>query len=105
MTYDELLAETQKKKNAAIREINGLLGGQAGFLLKAEIERDPGKIAWTYLAREFCETLADHIGEFIEQTGDIDSVEAREMGDIYMAYEDDRTDLYYLLPEEARLFD
>lgn len=105
MTYQELLNRTQEKKTEAIKEINGLLKGQAGFLIEAEIKRNPGKIAWTYLAREFCETLAEYVGDFIDQTGDIDSLEAREIGDIYIAYEDDNPDLYQMLPIEARLFD
>lgn len=105
MTYQELLTATAVKKQEAIKEINTALNGPAGFLTKAEIERNPGLVAWLWLAKEFCETLAEHVGEFIEQTGDIDSIEAREIGDIYMAYEDDDPDLYYKLPCEAQLFE
>ena len=104
MTYDELLQATAEKKKAAVREINAALKGPGGFLVKAEIERKPGSVAWHWLAQEFCETLAAHVEEFIQQTGDVDSLEAREIGAIYMAYEDDDPDLYELLPVEAQLF-
>lgn len=105
MTYDELLKITAEKKRKAIKELNTALNGPAGFLVKAEIERDPGMVAWLYLAREFCETLAEHVEEFMEQTGDIDSLDAREIGKIYMAYEDSDPDLYSYLPYEAQLFE
>ena len=105
MTYQELLATTAKKKKEAIRDINKAINGPAGFLAKAEIERDPGMVAWLWLGKEFCETLADHVEEFIEQTGDIDSLDAREIGGIYMAYEDGDPDIYYMLPVEAQLFE
>ena len=104
MTYAELLQITAEKKKAAIRDINKALRGPAGFLVKAEIEKDPGSVAYHWLAQEFCETLAAHVSEFIEQTGDVDSMEAREIGAIYMAYEDSDPDLYDLLPLEAQLF-
>ena len=104
MTYDDLLKATAEKKRAAIAELNAALKGPGGFLVKAEIERKPGSVAWLWLAKDFCETLAQHVGEFIEQTGDVDSLEAREIGAIYMAYEDDDPDLYDLLPLEAQLF-
>lgn len=32
-------------------------------------------------------------------------MEAREIGDIYMAYEDGDSDIYNLLPIEAKLFE
>lgn len=105
MTYEELLTQTKAKKDAAIKQLNAALAGPGGFLVKAEIKRKPGTIAWLYLAKEFCETLAEHVGEFIDQTGDIDSIEAREIGSIYMAYEDGDPELYQMLPIEARLFD
>ena len=105
MTYNELLAETATKKRDAIAELNAALKGPCGFLIKAEIEKDPGKVAWSYLARDFCEKLADHIDEFIEQAGGVYAIEAREIGDIYMAYEDGRSDLYDHLPVEAQLFE
>ena len=104
MTYEELLRITAERKEKAQRELAEALRGPAGFLCKAEIERKPGTVAWLWLAQGFCETLADHVDEWIEAAG-IDSYEAREIGDIYMAYEDDRSDLYELLPTEARLFD
>lgn len=101
MTYDELLAETAKNKRAAIAELNAALKGPYGFLVKAEIEKDPGKTAWHYLARAFCEKLAEHIDEFTTEGGDT----AKEVYDIYMAYEDGDSNLYSYLPVEARLFD
>lgn len=104
MTYQELLTATAEKKRQAIRNLNTALNGPAGFLAKAEIERDPGAVAWSWLGREFCETLADHVGEFIEQAGGVDSPDAREIGDIYMAYEDGDPELYDRLPVEAQLF-
>lgn len=104
MTYKELLQATAEKKKAAVRQLNQALKGPAGFLVKAEMEKDPGSVAWCFLAREFCETLAAHVEEFIEQTGDVDSLEAREIGAIYMAYEDNEPDLYDMLPLEAQLF-
>lgn len=104
MTYEELLEITAEKKRAAVAQLNKALQGPGGFLVKAEIERKPGSVAWLWLAKEFCETLAQHVEEFIQQTGDVDSPEAREIGAIYMAYEDDDPDLYELLPLEAQLF-
>ena len=103
MTYSELLKITQHRKDCAIKEINSTI--KKSFLAEAEIKRNPGMVAWLWLAKDFCETLAEHIDEFLEQTGDVDSLEAREIGSIYMAYEDDDENLYELLPIEARLFD
>lgn len=105
MTYQELLDKTMERKKKAVRELNQALNGKAGFLVKAEIERNPGMVAWLWLAKGFCEELAEHVEEFMEQTGDIDSLEAREIGTIYMMYEDSDSDLYDYLPTEARLFD
>lgn len=104
MTYDELLKITADRKVSAQEQLSAALRGPGGFLVKAEIQRKPGTVAWLYLAKDFCETLADHVGEWLEQLG-VDSYEAREIGDIYMAYEDGRDDLYDLLPTEARLYD
>lgn len=104
MTYDELLRETAEKKRKAIAEINAALKGPCGFLVKAEIEKNPGAVAWHWLAKEFCETLAQHVSEFIDQAGGVDTTEAREIGDIYMAYEDGDKNLYDYLPIEAQLF-
>lgn len=104
MTYDDLLKETAEKKRKAIAELNAALSGKAGFLVKAEIERKPGSVAWLYLAKEFCETLAAHIEEFIEQAGGVDTPEASEIVDIYTKYEDGDSDLYDYLPVEAQLF-
>ena len=105
MTYADLLKETAEKKRKALGKFNSALSGKAGFLVKAEIERKPGSVAWLYLAKEFCETLAAHVEEFIEQAGGVDTPEAREIGDIYMKYEEGDPDLYDYLPTQARLFD
>lgn len=105
MTYNDLLKETAIRKQKVIAEINAALKGPCGFLLEAEIKREPGKIAWHYLAKEFCEKLADHAGEFIDQAGGVNTFEAHEIGDICMAYENDDSDLYSLLPIEAQLFE
>ncbi len=104
MTYQELLEATAVKKQDAIRKLNDSLSGDLGWLVKAEIEKDPGTIAWAMLAEDFCKTLAEHVGEFIEEYG-MDSPEAREIGDIYMAYEDSDPNLYDMLPDEAKLFE
>lgn len=104
MTYQELLEATAVKKQDAIRKLNDSLSGELGWLVRAEIEKDPGTIAWAMLAEDFCKTLAEHVGEFIEEYG-VDSPEAREIGDIYMAYEDSDPDLYDRLPYEAQLFE
>ena len=105
MRYEELLAETDAKKRDAVAELNAALEGPCGFLVKAEIEKDPGTVALNYLAKEFCKKLAEHVDEFIEQAGGVDSIEARESGDIYMAYEDGDSNIYDLLPVEAQLFE
>ena len=104
MTYQELLEATAVKKQDAIRKLNDSLSGDLGWLVRAEIEKDPGTIAWAMLAEDFCKTLAEHVGEFIEEYG-MDSPEAREIGDIYMAYEDSDPNLYDMLPDEAKLFE
>lgn len=105
MTYNELLQETAKKKAEALRELNAALAGPCGAILKADMEANPGKVAWHYLAKEFCEKLAEHVDEFIEQAGGVHTMEAHEIGDIYMAYEDGDSDIYRLLPLEAQLFE
>lgn len=106
MTYDDLLRTTHKKKLSALHELGSAVSSKnpLGFLARAELKRDPGQVAYLWLAQGFCETLAEHIDEFIEQEG-MDSYTAREMSDIYMAWYDGRFDeLYDLLPVEAQLF-
>lgn len=103
MTYEDLLKITAERKEKAICELNRALKGKAGFLVRAEIERNVGMVAWLWLAKEFCETLADHVGEWMEYYG-LDTPESREISDIYMAYEDGDRDLYDRLPVEAQLF-
>lgn len=101
MTYQELLKETAEKKRKAIRELNTALRGKAGFLVKAEIERNPGKVAWLWLAQEFCESIAEHLSELTESA---EEYEKMEISSIYMAYEDSDPGLYEMLPVEAQLF-
>ncbi len=101
MTYSELLKETAAKKRDAIAGINKALTGPAGFLVKAEIQRNPGGLAWYALAQWFVEQLAEHIDEFIEEGEDV----AREVIEIYESYEDGDSDLYQILPIEAQLFE
>lgn len=103
MTYSDLLAITAEKKRAAIRELNDALKGPAGFLVKAEIKKNPGSVAWHWLAQEFCETLAEHIDELMEAEEN-DPWGYSEVYDIYTAYEDADPDLYEMLPVEAQLF-
>lgn len=102
MTYQDLLVKTAKRKEQARKELSAALGGKGGFLVKAEIERKPGSVAWLWLAKEFCEELAEHVGEWISD--DPWDFESKEIGDIHMAYEDNDPDLYDLLPVEAQLF-
>ena len=105
MTYHELLKTTAEKKRAALGVIHKGMKGPCGFLVEQEIKKNPGGIAWILLAKEFCETLAENVDDFIAQTGDVNGLEAHEIAEIYMAYEDDDPELYELLPLEARLFD
>lgn len=105
MTYHELLKTTAEKKRAALGVIRKGMKGPCGFLVEQEIKKNPGSIAWILLAKEFCETLAENVDDFIAQTGDVNGLEAYEIAEIYMAYEDDDPELYELLPLEARLFD
>lgn len=104
MTYAELLSTTAEKKKDALRQLDKALHGPAGFLAKAEMEKNPGSVAWCFLAREFCETLANHIDELIDSVGGVGSPDSYEICDIYMAYENSEDDLYDLLPVEAQLF-
>ena len=102
MTYEELLTQTAQKKRKAVKELNNALNSPTGFLVRAEIERDPGMVAWLWLVKEFCEALADHVGEWMEYYGN--APEAYEIATIYMMYEDSDPDLYNYLPVEAQLF-
>ena len=102
MTYQDLLAKTEQRKREAIQQINAAMSGKAGFLCRAELERNPGAVAWLWLAKGFCEELAEHIGEWV--SNDPWDMESREIADIYMAYEDGAADLYDYLPVEAQLF-
>lgn len=106
-TYEDLLRETEAKKRKFWADIAKAMKGPADFLVKAEIERNPGQLAYTVLIREFCEKIGEHIGDWCcDESGfKNDDMEAREIGAIYMAYEDSDPDLYEMLPYEARLFD
>ena len=102
MTYQELLDTTREKKRKAIRDLNkALKDPRTGFLVKAEIERKPGTVAWLYLAKDFCETL---YWNFEDIMNSLDRYDQMGVASIYMAYEDDDPDLYELLPVEAQLF-
>ena len=81
MTYQELLNETAKKKEAALIEVAALTKeNPLGWALK--------DIYAKRLARGFIKAVAENVGELIDATGDIDSLEAREIGDIFVAYEE-----------------
>lgn len=101
MTYEQLLEETQAKKEKAIKELNSAINGELGWLAKAEIERKPGTVAWLWLAKDFCEAVAQNIDELMEGE---DELTQRELYDIYVAYENDESYLYEILPVEAQLF-
>ena len=45
MTYEELLKETAVRKREALAELQAALKGPAGFLVDAEIKRNPGNVA------------------------------------------------------------
>lgn len=102
MTYGDLLEKTAKRKTDAVKELNAALNGKAGWLVRAEIEKNVGSVAWLYLAKGFCEELAENMSEIYESA---DESEQREIYDIYTAYENDESYLYEILPDEARLFD
>lgn len=101
MTYTELLTTTQRRKAAALKELNKALKGPTGFLVKAEIKNKPGAVAWHWLAKEFVETLVANIDTLMASE---DSLTQKEMYDIMVAYEESSSDLYDLLPLEAQLF-
>ena len=103
MTYAELLRTTADRKQKAICQLNAALRDPAcGFLVKAEIERKPGSVAWLYLAQDFCQAIAEHVDELMESA---DQFEKDEIMSIYYGYYDDDPDLYQRLPIEAQLFD
>ena len=67
MTYEELLKETAARKRRILSDLDTALKGPAGFLVEAEIRRAPGRAAWSILAKEFCEKLAEHVDEFMDE--------------------------------------
>ena len=105
MTYYDLLKKTERKKQKVLKKFNAAMKGNAGWLVKDEIERNPGRVAYFYLAKEFCEELADHIEEYVESVGGYDSYDGRGLCDIYQTWYNDEPGLYDLLPTEARLWD
>ena len=103
MTYTELLRLTGERKLKAVRELNeGINHPKLGFLCRAEIRKDPGMVAWLWLAEPFCRDLAEH---WEEVTASVDEDTRDDLCRIYMAYEDSDPDIYDLLPIEAQLFD
>lgn len=103
MTYDELLKTTADRKAKAIEELNTAISHpQLGFLSREEIRRDPGMVAWLWLAKGFCETVAEHLDELLAS---VDEYDRNDICRIYMAYEDSDPDLYDMLPLEAQLFE
>lgn len=105
MTYYDLLAKTEKRKRNVLKDFAKAMRGKAGWLVKAEIERNPGRVAYVWLAREFCEELADHIEEYVKSVGGYDSYEGMELCGIYQTWYNNEPGLYDLLPTEARLWD
>lgn len=102
MTYADLLKATAERKTKVIRQLNAAVNHpQLGFLSKAEIERDPGMVAWLWLAEGFCRTLAENWEEIWSSA---DELEREDIGRIYVAYEESDPDIYNLLPVEAQLF-
>lgn len=102
MTYWELLEITDQKKKEVQRKLNASLNGSNGWLVKAEIEKNPGRLAYIALAEEFLETLSDNMEEILQG---LDEIDQREIYDIIASWYDDDDDLYDRLPTEARLFD
>lgn len=105
MTYYELLERTEAKKQKILREFAAAIKGNAGWLVKEEIKRNPGRIAYDYLAKDFCEELGNNIEEYVESVGGYDSYEGIELCGIYQTWYNDEDGLYDLLPVEARLWD
>lgn len=102
MTYWELLEITDRKKKEVQRKLNTSLNGSNGWIVKAEIERNPGGLAYIALAKEFLETLDANMGEILQS---LDEYDQREIYDIIACWYDDDPDLYDRLPTEARLYD
>lgn len=102
MTYAELLKTTAEKKAKVIHDLNkGLRDPQLGFLVKADLERNLGNVAYYWLAKDFCEAIADNLDDLLAS---VDKYDGDDIVRIYMAYYDDDPDLYELLPVEAQLF-
>lgn len=102
MTYKDLLRETARKKEEALKVINDGLKGPGGFLVKHELEQGLASVAWNLLAKDFCNTLYEHFDEIYD--GLKEDYERQEVSDIYMAYYNNEDYLYDLLPLEAQLF-
>ena len=103
MTYEELLRTTGERKLKAVAELNSAMANpQLGFLAEAEIRKDPGMVAWLWLAKDFCEAIAENLDELLAS---VEEYERDDIVRIYMAYYDDDPDLYDMLPIEAQLFE
>lgn len=103
MTYAELLRATGERKLKAVRELNAAIENPSiGFLARSEIQRDPGMVAWLWLAKDFCQAIAENLDELLAS---VEEYERDDIVRIYMAYYDDAPDLYDLLPVEAQLFE
>ena len=103
MTYAELLRTTGERKQKAVAELNSAMANpQLGFLARGEIQRDPGMVAWLWLAKDFCEAIAANLDELLAS---VEEYERDDIVRIYMAYYDDDPDLYDMLPIEAQLYE
>ena len=103
MTWDELLRITGERKLKAVRELNAAIENPSlGFLARSEIQRDPGMVAWLWLAKDFCEAIADNLDDLLASVPEYDR---DDIVRIYMAYYDSDPDIYDMLPIEAQLFE
>lgn len=102
MTYKDLLKETAREKEEAIKMLDDGLKGPYGFLVKHELEQGLASIAWNLLAKDFCDALYEHFDEIYDDLKE--DYERQEVSDIYMAYYNNEDYLYDLLPLEAQLF-
>ena len=103
MTWDELLRITGERKQKAVAQLNTAIENPSlGFLAQSEIQRDPGMVAWLWLAKDFCEAIADNLDDLLASVPEYDRDDIIR---IYMAYYDNDPDIYDMLPVEAQLFE
>ena len=103
MTYEELLKTTAERKASAVKSLNKAINDPAlGFLCQEEIRRDPGMVAYLWLAEGFCQAIAENLDDLLAS---VEEYDRDDIVRIYMAYYDDDPDLYDLLPVEAQLFE